>query len=217
MTRTLLVIDIQGNYFPGGALPLWQAEETEARSPRRSARSAPGEAASSSSSTCRRTARDRSQATRPEPPFAPPSWPRPGTHRSSSSTRRTRSRRTDLHTHLEDTSELVICGMMTQNCVVFTALSDDARRPLGDAGRRRSLRRASENHPHDRAERAALEADGRGVRRSLIPDGGPSAPGAAAGKRGPERTVAGTRLLSMPPSGASVGFEPAGGRDARSG
>ncbi|MFN3674232.1 MAG: isochorismatase, partial [Bosea sp. (in: a-proteobacteria)] len=31
MSRTLLVIDIQQEYFPGGALPLWQPEETEAR------------------------------------------------------------------------------------------------------------------------------------------------------------------------------------------
>ena len=31
MNRTLLVIDIQNDYFPGGLLPLWQAEETEAR------------------------------------------------------------------------------------------------------------------------------------------------------------------------------------------
>ncbi len=31
MTRTLLVIDIQNDYFDGGLLPLWQAEETEAR------------------------------------------------------------------------------------------------------------------------------------------------------------------------------------------
>ena len=31
MTRTLLVIDIQNDYFPGGLLPLWQAEAVEAR------------------------------------------------------------------------------------------------------------------------------------------------------------------------------------------
>ncbi len=31
MSRAFLVIDIQNDYFPGGALPLWRAEETEAR------------------------------------------------------------------------------------------------------------------------------------------------------------------------------------------
>ena len=29
MTRALVVIDIQNDYFPGGVLPLWQAEDTE--------------------------------------------------------------------------------------------------------------------------------------------------------------------------------------------
>ena len=31
MTRVLLVIDVQNEYFPGGLLPLWQPEETETR------------------------------------------------------------------------------------------------------------------------------------------------------------------------------------------
>ncbi len=33
MTRTLLVIDVQNDYFPGGHLPLWQPEQ-----PRRGSR-----------------------------------------------------------------------------------------------------------------------------------------------------------------------------------
>ena len=31
MTRTLLVIDVQNEYFPGGLLPLWKPDEIEAR------------------------------------------------------------------------------------------------------------------------------------------------------------------------------------------
>mgnify|MGYP001950999933 CR=1 FL=1 len=29
--NALIIVDIQNDYFPGGALPLWQAEDTEAR------------------------------------------------------------------------------------------------------------------------------------------------------------------------------------------
>ena len=33
---------------------------------------------------------------------------------------------TDLASHLPGSGELLVCGMMTQNCVVFTAMSRDA-------------------------------------------------------------------------------------------
>jgi nicotinamidase-related amidase len=33
---------------------------------------------------------------------------------------------TDLAKHLEGVEELLVCGMMTQNCVAFSAMSRDA-------------------------------------------------------------------------------------------
>ena len=123
MARTLLVIDIQQEYFAGGMLPLWQSEEVEAR-----VVVAIGKA---------RAAGDRvvlvqHVSTAAVGPFLPD---RPGTairpailaaagdapvvvkHVADA------FQDTDLAGHLAGNKELLVCGMMTQNCVVFTALS----------------------------------------------------------------------------------------------
>lgn len=136
MTRALLVIDIQNDYFAGGALPLWQAEATEARLV-----SAIGQA---------RAAGDRIVLVR-HVSFAPA-----GLFVAGSAGAEIRQavleaageapvvtkhyadafQETDLAAHLAGVSDLLVVGMMTQNCVVFTALSRAAEglrvRILGD-------------------------------------------------------------------------------------
>lgn len=123
MARTLLVIDIQADYFPGGVLPLWEAEETEARIV-----AAIGRA---------RTAGDkiilvRHLSTALAGPFVaggPGVAIRPAILSAAGDAPVVTKhfadafQDTDLATHLAGTDELLVCGMMTQNCVVFTALS----------------------------------------------------------------------------------------------
>lgn len=136
MTRALLMIDIQNDYFAGGALPLWQAEETEARLV-----SAIGRA---------RAAGDRIVLVR-HVSLAPAGLFVAGS--AGAEIRRAvleaageapvvtkhyadAFQETDLADHLAGVSDLLVAGMMTQNCVVFTALSraaDGLRvRVLGD-------------------------------------------------------------------------------------
>lgn len=126
MSRTLLVIDIQQDYFPGGVLPLWQAEETEARVV--------------AAIVAARAAGDRIVLVRhvssaPKGLFAadgPGIAIRPAILAAAGDAPVVTKRfadafqETDLAQHLADTDDLLVCGMMTQNCVVFTALSRDA-------------------------------------------------------------------------------------------
>lgn len=128
MARALLVIDIQNDYFAGGALPLWQAEETEARLV-----AAIGKA---------RAAGDRvilvqHVSTAPAGPFVAGNAGvaiRPAILAAAGGapivTKHVADafQDTDLATHLNGIDELLIAGMMTQNCVVFTALSRAADR-----------------------------------------------------------------------------------------
>lgn len=123
MTRTLLVIDLQNEYFPGGALPLWQAEETEARIV-----AAIGKA---------RARGDRIVLVRhvsaaaiglfasgsPGAALRPAILEEAGDAPIVTKAHTDAFQDTDLADHLIGTGELLIFGMMTQNCVVFTALS----------------------------------------------------------------------------------------------
>lgn len=124
MTRALIVIDIQNEYFPGGNLPLFEAAETEAR-----IIAAIGRA---------REAGDRIILVRHELP------PTEGLFAAGSSGAAIRDgvlaeagdapvvtkhfadafQETDIASHLDGVDQLLICGMMTQNCVAFTALSE---------------------------------------------------------------------------------------------
>ena len=123
MPRALVVIDIQNDYFPGGALPLWQAEDTEAR-----ILDAIGRA---------QAAGDRVILVRHLAPagsglFAEDSAGseiRAGILAAASDAPVVIKRFADsfqdtaLMDHLDGVQDLLICGMMTQNCVVFTAMS----------------------------------------------------------------------------------------------
>lgn len=123
MTRALLVIDIQNDYFAGGALPLWQPEETEARIVSAIGRARAGGdrvilvrhvslapaglfTAGSAGADIRRAILD-----------AAGDAPVVTKHYADA------FQETDLADHLAGVSELLVAGMMTQNCVVFTALS----------------------------------------------------------------------------------------------
>ena len=126
MTRALIVIDVQKEYFPDGKAPLFQAEETEARILDAIARA--------------RAAGDRIILIRHESPADQPIFAAgtPGTEiRDAVLTAAgdapvvTKNyadsfQDTDLMAHLEGVDSLLICGMMTQNCVVFTAMSEHA-------------------------------------------------------------------------------------------
>jgi nicotinamidase-related amidase len=122
MTRALVVIDIQNDYFPGGALPLWRAEETEARIV---------EAIGAARAAGDRVVLVRHVSTAPTGLFAegPGVAIRPDVIAAAGdapvATKRNADsfQDTDLMQKLTGVDELLVCGMMTQNCVVFTAMS----------------------------------------------------------------------------------------------
>lgn len=127
MARALIVIDIQNDYFTGGALPLFEASETEARIVRgiEQARAA-GDLVIlvqhlSSAATGLFAAGSAGVEIRQDILSAAADAP-VVTKRVADA-----FQDTDLVTHLAGVDELLICGMMTQNCVVFTAMSDAAK------------------------------------------------------------------------------------------
>lgn len=123
MARAFLVIDVQNDYFSGGALPLWQADETEARIVTAiGAARAKGDRIVlvrhlSTATTGLFAAESPGSAIRPAILDAAGDAP-VVTKRSPDA-----FQDTDLLDHLSGTDELLVCGMMTQNCVVFTAMS----------------------------------------------------------------------------------------------
>jgi nicotinamidase-related amidase len=134
MRRTLLVIDVQNAYFARGALPLWRAEAVEERIV---AAIVAARAADDQVLLVRHVAAGG--------PFAedePGSVIRPAIMEAAEGAAViTKSypdsfQETDLGAHLLDTGELFVCGMMTQNCVTYTALAAEAtvldRRVIGD-------------------------------------------------------------------------------------
>ena len=123
MARAVLVIDIQNDYFTGGALPLWQAEETEARLV-----AAMGKARAagdriilvqhvSTAAVGPFVAGSAGVAIRPAIVAAAGDAPIITKHVADA------FQDTDLAQHLTGIDQLLVAGMMTQNCVVFTALS----------------------------------------------------------------------------------------------
>lgn len=131
MTTALLIIDVQNDYFPGGALPLWNAETTlDAIVDAIGRARARGEpvvlvqhlAASADSplfrpGTTGASIHARILAAAPDAPVVVKQ------HADS-------FHQTALSSVLADlgVTHLRIAGMMTQNCVVFTALSPAADR-----------------------------------------------------------------------------------------
>jgi len=123
MTRALLVIDIQNDYFAGGALPLWQPEETEARIVL---------AIGQARATGDRIILVRHVSASPAGLFVAGSAGaaiRPAILAAAGNVPTITKRYPDafqetaLAEHLAGIDELLVIGMMTQNCVVFTAMS----------------------------------------------------------------------------------------------
>lgn len=130
MTRTLLVIDVQNEYFPGGALPLWQPEEAEARIV-----TAIGQARAAGDKVVLVQHVGKADARlfaagSPGAAIRPAILAAAGEAPIVTKQFADAFQDTELVSHLADTKVLLIAGMMTQNCVVFTALSraaDDLR------------------------------------------------------------------------------------------
>jgi nicotinamidase-related amidase len=126
MNRALIVIDIQNDYFPNGILPLHMAEEVEARIVaavvrakqagdlvilvRHVSQAKTGLFANGGNGIAIRSAILNAAG---EAPIVTK-------HVADA------FQDTDLVEHLDGVKELLVCGMMTQNCVVFTAMSRDA-------------------------------------------------------------------------------------------
>lgn len=123
--RALLVIDLQNDYFPGGKFPLWNSEATLAKVERAIARAravgmpvvlvqhiadagAPFLAAGSSGAELHPTVR----AAAPDAPIIVKAF--------ADSFHQTTLAETLARL---DVGELLVCGMMTQNCVTHTAIS----------------------------------------------------------------------------------------------
>lgn len=127
MTRALIVIDIQNDYFTGGALPLAGASEVEPRICR--------------AITAARAAAEPVILVRHDGPAdgallaqgSPGAALRPAILDAAGPAPIVAKRFADafqdtgLDGHLRGIDELLICGMMTQNCVLMTALEARAR------------------------------------------------------------------------------------------
>jgi len=131
--RALIVIDVQNDYFPGGAYPLWNTEETltrieEAIALARARNAAvilvqhlakpnPGSAPFFTTGTPGAEIHPRIRSAAPEAAVVIKG------HADSF-----------VDTSLEETlkrlgvNELLVCGMMTQNCVTHTAISKFAEK-----------------------------------------------------------------------------------------
>ena len=125
--KALIVIDLQNDYFPGFAFPLWQAEECETRIAAAIARA---RAAGIKVIHVQHLAAGpvapffvkgtEGAAIRPAILAAAPDAPVVVKQFADS------FHETDLAQHLEGIRHLMICGMMTQNCVTHTAISPQA-------------------------------------------------------------------------------------------
>lgn len=133
MSKALLVIDVQNDYFPGGQFPLWNADvvlqNVEQAIAKAQARRIPvviiqhlanselGIAPFFNKGTPGADVHPRILATAPEAPIVVKEFAD-----------------SFVNTTLEETlsrggtTELLICGMMTQNCVTHTAISKSAEK-----------------------------------------------------------------------------------------
>ncbi len=128
MTRALIVIDIQNEYFKGGALPLWNADETELRIADEIRRLRDrGDKVVLIKHVSKSTSglfADGSAGTEIRPMIQSAAGDAPVVIKQVADA----FQDTDLLSHLQDCDEILLCGMMTQNCVAFTALSRSADR-----------------------------------------------------------------------------------------
>lgn len=133
MNKALLVIDLQNDYFPGGKFPLWNADATLERIERAIARArtkdipvviiqhvadrAAGIAPFFNAETPGADVHPRILAAAPDAPIVVKAF-------ADSFVQTTLA---DTLARL-GTTELLVCGMMTQNCVTHTAISKSAEK-----------------------------------------------------------------------------------------
>lgn len=133
MNRALLLIDLQNDYFPGGAFPLWNTDAVLANVERSVARArasgvhvihvqhiadpAAGLAPFFNAGTPGADIHPRVRAAAPDAPVVVKAFA-------------DSFHRTELESTLAGlgVTELLVCGMMTQNCVTHTALSKAAEK-----------------------------------------------------------------------------------------
>lgn len=133
MNKALLLIDLQNDYFPGGAFPLWNAEAVLAHVERAVARAraagapvihvrhiadpAAGLAPFFNAGTPGADIHPRVRAAAPDAPVVVKAFA-------------DAFHRTELQPTLAGlgVTELLVCGMMTQNCVTHTVLSKAAEK-----------------------------------------------------------------------------------------
>lgn len=127
MRRALLVIDIQNDYFAGGVLPLFAADETAEKiiDSIHNARQAGDRVVLvqhiSTASSGLFASGSAGADIRSDILEAAGGAPVVIKHVADA------FQDTDLATQLEGIDQLLVCGMMTQNCVVFTAMSAQAQ------------------------------------------------------------------------------------------
>ncbi|TNE34901.1 MAG: isochorismatase family protein [Alphaproteobacteria bacterium] len=128
MSRAFLVIDIQNDYFPGGVLPLHQPEETEARlvAAIRQAKEAGDKIilVRHVSKAAQGLFAAGGTGSEIRPAILAAAGDAPVVTKAVADA----FQDTDLGSHLAGIGELIVTGMMTQNCVVFTAMSKAAER-----------------------------------------------------------------------------------------
>ena len=133
MSKALLVIDIQNDYFPEGAFPLWNAEETLQKI---EAAVAKAQQAQMPVILIQHIA-DKRQGLAPffnEGTSGADLHPRLLKAAPQATIIRKTFADSFVQTDLEQTlqalgtTELLICGMMTQNCVTHTAISKSAEK-----------------------------------------------------------------------------------------
>ena len=123
MTHALVVIDVQEEYFAGGLIPLWEPEPVEARIV---------EAIGQARRAGERVVLVRHVSGAADGPFAPNGAGiaiRPAILAAAGDAPVVTKaapdafQDTDLAARLAGVQAVTLCGMMTQNCIVFTALS----------------------------------------------------------------------------------------------
>jgi nicotinamidase-related amidase len=133
VSQALLLIDLQNDYFPGGAFPLWNAEGVLANVEALVARAravgghvvhvqhvadpAAGVAPFFNKGTPGADIHPRALAAAPDAPVVVKAYA-DGFHRTTLDESLTRL----------GVTELLVCGMMTQNCVTHTAISKAAEK-----------------------------------------------------------------------------------------
>ncbi|MFZ1389824.1 MAG: cysteine hydrolase family protein [Thiolinea sp.] len=133
MSKALLVIDIQNDYFPEGAFPLWNAEETLQQIEKAIAQAQQAKIPviliqhiADKTKGISPFFNEGTQGVELHPRILKVAPSAPMVHKAFADS----FEQTNLESTLQDlgATELLVCGMMTQNCVTHTAISKAAEK-----------------------------------------------------------------------------------------